>query len=330
MKKLTQFAQLQGWNEPRQLALVPLLLKDKALIWFDSLADQQKETFEVFKDNLFKRYRPHEATRWLRLRQFADRRQQPHEPVEDYFQVLTRQSQQLGKTTTDIVENIVAGLLPAISRFVITRNPKTIDEALDFARTAGVLEQDGSNDKVGVALASLTDQIGALQMDLNRMQNGMRTLVQNRPQSARRSPASQASATLPTARAHVTVPAALSSTRHGTSSPVEHTSRYQQPCRAHVTVPAALSSTRHGTSSPVEHASRYQQPCRARVTVPAALSSTRHGTSSSVEHTSWYQQPRHAATVTPSHDSAHHVSRVEEIILEIHVVYVTFVATSLC
>ena len=94
---------------------MPLLLMDKALIWFDSLADQQKETFEVFKANLFERYRLHEATRWLRLRQFADRRQQPHESVEDYFQAMTRQGQQLGKTTIDILETIVAGLLPAKS-----------------------------------------------------------------------------------------------------------------------------------------------------------------------------------------------------------------------
>ena len=140
MKKFTQFAQLQGWNETRQLALMPLLLQDKALTWFDSLADQQRETFQVFKENLFKRYRPHEATRWLRLRQFADRRHQPHESVEDYFQTMTRQGQQLGKTTTDIMETIVAGLLPAIPRFIMTQNPKTIDEALDFARTAKVLE----------------------------------------------------------------------------------------------------------------------------------------------------------------------------------------------
>ena len=185
MSKFTRFSQLQGWNETRQLALMPLLLKDKALIWFDSLADEQKQTFEVFKANLFKCYRPHEATRWLRLRQFADRKQQPHESVEDYFQAMTRQGRQLGKTTIDIMETIVAGLLPAISRFVMTRNPKTIDEALDFARTAGVLEQDGSSDKVGVALASLTDQIGALQMDVNRMRNGMRSLVHKGPQSAR-------------------------------------------------------------------------------------------------------------------------------------------------
>ena len=185
MSKFTRFSQLQGWNETRQLALMPLLLNDKALIWFDSLADEQKQTFEVFKANLFKCYRPHEATRWLRLRQFADRKQQPHESVEDYFQAMTRQGRQLGKTTIDIMETIVAGLLPAISRFVMTRNPKTIDEALDFARTAGVLEQDGSSDKVGVALASLTDQIGALQMDVNRMRNGMRSLVHKGPQSAR-------------------------------------------------------------------------------------------------------------------------------------------------
>ena len=82
------------------------------------------------------------------------------------------------------MERVVAGLLPAISRFVMTRNPTTIQQALDYAQIASVLEQDGPNDKVRVAFASLTEQIGALQMDLNRMQKCMTSLVPNRPQSA--------------------------------------------------------------------------------------------------------------------------------------------------
>ena len=160
LNKFTQFAQLQNWDEARQLALMPLLLQDQALVWFDSLSDDQKVSWAAFKENFYKRYRPPEAPRWLRLRQFADRKQQPHESVEDYFQHMTRQGQQLGKDTTDIMERVVAGLLPAISRFVMTRNPTTIQQALDYAQIASVLEQDGSNDKVGVALASLTEQIG--------------------------------------------------------------------------------------------------------------------------------------------------------------------------
>ena len=149
--------------------------------WFDGLSHQQRETLAIFKENLYKRYRPHEVTRWLHLHQFADCKQQPHESVDDYFQAMTRHSQQLGKTTKDIIAlTIVAGLLLAISRFVMTRNPKTIDQALDFAQTARVLEQDSSDNRVGVALASLTDQIGTLQIDLNRIQNSMRSLVQNR------------------------------------------------------------------------------------------------------------------------------------------------------
>ena len=172
---------------------MPLLLQDQALVWFDSLSDDQKESWAAFKENFHKRYRPPEATRWLRLHQFADRKQQPHESVEDYFQHMTRQGQQLGKGTTDM-ERVVAGLLPATSRFVMTINPTTIQQALDYAQIAGVLEQDGSNDKVGVTLVSLTEQIRALQMDLNRIQKGMTSLVPNRPQSARRPPASHASA----------------------------------------------------------------------------------------------------------------------------------------
>lgn len=74
----------------------------------------------------------------------------------------------------------VAGLLPSISKFVMVRSPTTFEEALDCARKASIL-QDASSDRVEVALTTLTDQIGNLQADLNRMKSTNREPLYSAP-----------------------------------------------------------------------------------------------------------------------------------------------------
>ena len=121
--------------------------------------------------SLLRRYQPHKSMKWVLLRQFQDRRQQPNESVEDYFQSMHQKGKYLKKAPLDIMETIVSGLLPPISKFVMLRSPQTLEQALDLALTASVLQQDSTTDKVEVALATITDKIGALQTNLNSIQS---------------------------------------------------------------------------------------------------------------------------------------------------------------
>ena len=109
--------------------------------------------------------------KWVLLWQFQDRRQQQNESVEDYFQSMHQKGKHLNKAPLDIMETIVASLLPPVSKFVMLRSPQTLEQALDLALTASVLQQDSTTDKVESALATITDKIGALQTNLNSIQS---------------------------------------------------------------------------------------------------------------------------------------------------------------
>ena len=87
------------------------------------------------------------------------------------FNPCTKKGKYLKKAPLDIMETIVSGLLPPVSKFVMLRSPQTLEQALDLALTASVLQQDSTTDKVEVALATITDKIGALQTNLNSIQS---------------------------------------------------------------------------------------------------------------------------------------------------------------
>jgi len=160
LKRFDQYARLQGWPDVQKGAILPLLFRGQAQVWFDSLSSDEKANYQALCAALLRRYQPHKSMKWVLLRQFQDRRQQPNESVEDYFQSMHQKGKHLNKAPLDIMETIVAGLLPPISKFVMLRSPQTLEQALDLALTALVLQQDSTTDKVEVALATITDKIG--------------------------------------------------------------------------------------------------------------------------------------------------------------------------
>lgn len=170
LKRFEKYALLQGWTAEQKCALLPLLFREQTQIWFDGLTEIEKNNYETLTAALLQRYKPHKSLKWVLLKQFQENKQKPTESVEDYFQSMKQKGQRLGKSTQDIMETIVAGLLTPISKFVMLRGPKTYEEALDLALTASVLQQDPSSDKVEVALATITDKIGSLQANFNSLQ----------------------------------------------------------------------------------------------------------------------------------------------------------------
>ena len=165
------YSDLQQWDANQKARTIPLLFKNDALLWYTSLDEEIKEDFDRLKEALLTRFKPHESLKWVRLREFQMKRQQPLESVENYFQEMRRLGTSLNKTLQDITDTTVGGLLPSISRFIMVRSPQTWDEALDLARKASILE-DPKEGKIEVALATLTNKFEDLNSKLGRIEEG--------------------------------------------------------------------------------------------------------------------------------------------------------------
>ena len=132
-------------------------------MWYDNLNSDTKEEYEQVVEALLKWYRPHRSTRWLRLKQFQERQQLPHKMLDEFFQAMMQTCRKLNKGDLEIMETPVAGLLPPIARAVMMRNPSTLEEALDIAQTASVMQDRSPSNKVEVALTPTTEQLDKLQ-----------------------------------------------------------------------------------------------------------------------------------------------------------------------
>ena len=174
------YAQLHNWNDAQKAKTIPLLFKEEALLWYTGLDAAVKDNFAALKEALLTRFKPHESLKWVRLRQFQMKRQQPLESVESYFEDMRRIGTSLNKTIEDITDTTVGGLLPAISKFVMVRAPQNWDEALDMARRASILE-DPKDGKIEVALAILADKFDQMDRKLGQIENGTRQRIP-RPQ----------------------------------------------------------------------------------------------------------------------------------------------------
>ena len=135
LKRLDQYARLQGCPNVQKGAMLPLLFTGQAQVWFDSLSADEKENYQTLCEALLRRYQPHKSMKWVLLRQFQDRRQQPNESVEAYFQSMHQKGRHLNKAPLDIMETIVAGLLPPVSKFVMLRSLQTLEQAMYLALT---------------------------------------------------------------------------------------------------------------------------------------------------------------------------------------------------
>ena len=167
-----QFASVKGWSEATRHGSFPLFLKERARQWYEDLPSSDKRSSQAMREAFLKRYTPHPSMKWVNLRLFHERRQLPTEPVEDFFAEQRKAGRELGKSETDIMETIVGGLLPQISKFVMLRAPRSVQEALDLALTAQVLETPTS-DTTSVHIAELTDKIGQLGATLDEVKRRM-------------------------------------------------------------------------------------------------------------------------------------------------------------
>ena len=93
LKRFDQYTRLQGWPDVQKGALLPLLFRGQAQVWFDGLSSDEKTNYQTLCVALLRRYQPQKSMKWVLLRQFQDRRQQPNESLEDYFQSMHQKRQ---------------------------------------------------------------------------------------------------------------------------------------------------------------------------------------------------------------------------------------------
>ena len=161
-----------------------LLLKDAAITWFNSLAEEDKESLE----NLTAAFNEHFITSrptWIAEQRLWSRSMSPHENLEDYIVDIDNKCARLNKADADRITVLVRGLPAHLKSLVISSQPKTWQEATNAARLA--LEAHTSAQNQGhVQSSSAQEALITLQASVKEQTELLSQLMTNllKPQQA--------------------------------------------------------------------------------------------------------------------------------------------------
>ena len=129
----------KNMNEPEKLAFVPVLLRDTASDFYDSLLAEQRESWENFKHAFLARFGRPETTRWKDASDLWSLKQEPTEPAVDYIARATRKANRIPGLDSSLLRYVIInGLESNVRTHVLQCDAKTIPEILQAARVADV------------------------------------------------------------------------------------------------------------------------------------------------------------------------------------------------
>ena len=119
-------------SDKRALAL-GLRLKGLAAVCFSGLTDSDNNYFSKVVTTLRQVFEG-DSVRWIREAKLADRSQGDSESIDSYATDILQWSRQLKCSENEQMGRFVRGLKPSLKAFVISKQPHTMVEAIDFAR----------------------------------------------------------------------------------------------------------------------------------------------------------------------------------------------------
>ena len=130
---LDHYCSYKKLDNPGKLGLIPLLLKDSARYWYDSLPDTDKDTFEhltaAFKEN-FKR---DSSIRWKDSANVWNLNQLSSQSVEDYISQVQQKASLAHMSDEQVRFSLLNGFLPEIRQSVLNHEPASVAEVKKWA-----------------------------------------------------------------------------------------------------------------------------------------------------------------------------------------------------
>ena len=139
LTRFENFCELNKLKPETRKCAFHLYMKGPAEIWASELPDDRKATYEILK-NEFLQYFDTQTSRWSDEHGLSEKKQHGSEPIELYIADMRSRFSRLNKSPDDKLAYFVRGLRNGIKRFVISRNPSTLEDAEQLSRLGSTLE----------------------------------------------------------------------------------------------------------------------------------------------------------------------------------------------
>lgn len=130
-----------------QVAFVAACLRGTAAIWFYNLPNDKRATYELFKTEFENKFDPKTAdNKWVLEYELEERRQRPTETVDTFAATIQSMCFKLGKDADATLATFIRNLRANIKLKVIERSPKSLEDAIMYAKLAESVSRMTLND----------------------------------------------------------------------------------------------------------------------------------------------------------------------------------------
>ena len=144
-KSLSRNLKFLAWPQQRCTDLIPTLLTDKALKYYESLNIEIQADLNKLLQALENKFSPPQnATLYIAALQ--DRNQDKHESVADYTKAMNKMFQKLQMNDSfNTMTTYIRGLLPELRSELIKQQPKSLEDAQELALVIEASNKQSNN-----------------------------------------------------------------------------------------------------------------------------------------------------------------------------------------
>ena len=170
LNRFETYAKLRDFATDKKVLALGLRLKGPAAVCFSGLSDSDKNDFSKVVTTL-KQVFEGDSARWVREAKLAERSQGDSESIDSYVTDILQWSRQLKCSENEQVGRFVRGLKPALRAFVISKQPKSMVEAIDFARLGETIDKISNPTTTNVVNANSDDKLAKIEGNVSKIQS---------------------------------------------------------------------------------------------------------------------------------------------------------------
>src|SRR6267154_4782081 len=133
---LEHYCAFKKLDDNGKIGLVPLLLKDGARLWFDSLPDANKNNLTNLITAFREHYKRDSAVQWRDASEAWEIKQDINQSVEQYITLVQEKALKAKMSEEQTRFSIIRGLLPSIRSSVLQHEIESIPDLIKWSRIA--------------------------------------------------------------------------------------------------------------------------------------------------------------------------------------------------
>ena len=159
---------LAKWTPEEKAQQFPFYLAGEAFSWY-STAEVDKTKFDLISTAFTKWYKPNDSLKYVWLDKFWSIKHSEGQSVEEFIQKVLSVGAKLKQSNNDLMLAITKGLASSVKGYILMKDPKTLDELIECARTAQHVQPQQFNnaDVAKMVSAIISEQLSELKTSIN-------------------------------------------------------------------------------------------------------------------------------------------------------------------